>query len=209
MTMRALHAALAIAVAAGLAACSFTRPPVERATYDLAPARGAAPAAPAAPAKSVTLKVKPFRTAPPYDGREFLYRKADGQLVADFYNGFAAGPGELVTTAATDWLKASGLFGAVLEPGISADAAYALEGTVLAVYGDLRDGKRPAAVLDVQVYLVRAGADGRELVLDRRFSERADLADAAPEALAKGYNEALARILGRLERDLGALALKR
>lgn len=206
MTMRVLHAALAIAVAAGLAACSFTRPPVERATYDLAPARGPAPGA---AAKSVTLKVKPFRTAPPYDGREFLYRKSDGQLVADFYNGFAAGPGELVTTATTDWLKASGLFGAVIEPGISAEAAYALEGTVLAVYGDLRDAKRPAAVLDVQVYLVRAGSDGRELVLDRRFSERADLPDAAPEALAKGYNEVLARILGRLERDLGALALKR
>jgi len=206
MTMRVLHAALAIAVAAGLAACSFTRPPLERATYDLAPARSTAPGA---AAKSVTLKVKPFRTAPPYDGREFLYRKSDGQLVADFYNGFAAGPGELVTTATTDWLKASGLFGAVIEPGISAEAAYALEGTVLAVYGDLRDAKRPAAVLELQVYLVRAGPVGRELVLDRRFSERADLPDAAPEALAKGYNEALARILGRLERDLGALTLKR
>lgn len=206
MTMRVLHAALAIAVAAGLAACSFTRPPVERATYDLAPARGAAPGA---SAQSVALKVKPFRTAPPYDGREFLYRKADGQLVADFYNGFAAGPGELVTAATTEWLKGSGLFGAVLEPGISADAAYALEGSVLAVYGDLRDGKRPAAVLDLQAYLVRSGLDGRELILDRRFSERVDLPDASPEALAQGFNEALARILGRLERDLGALALKR
>lgn len=206
MTMRVLHAALAIVVAAGLAACSFTRPPVERATYDLAPARGAAPGA---SVQSVALKVKPFRTAPPYDGREFLYRKADGQLVADFYNGFAAGPGELVTAATADWLKASGLFGAVLEPGISADAAYALEGSVLAVYGDLRDGKRPAAVLDLQAYLVRSGLDGRELILDRRFSERVDLPDASPEALAQGFNEALARILGRLERDLGALALKR
>lgn len=206
MTMRVLHAALAIAVATGLAACSFTRPPVERATYDLAPARGAAPAA---ATRSVAVKVKPFRTAPPYDGREFLYRTSNGQLVADFYNGFAAGPGELVTTATAEWLKGSGLFGAVLEPGISADASYALEGAVLAVYGDLRDGKRPAAVLDVQVYLIRAGPEGRELVLDRRFSERVDLPDAAPEALAKGYNEALARILGRLERDLGALALKR
>jgi hypothetical protein len=93
--------------------------------------------------------------------------------------------------------------------GISADAAYALEGTVLAVYGDLREAKRPAAVLEVQVYVVRAGPAGRELVLDRRFSERVDLPDTAPEALAKGFNEALARILGRLERDLGALALKR
>jgi ABC-type uncharacterized transport system auxiliary subunit len=203
--MRALNAALAIAVAASLAACSFTRAPVDRATYDLAPARGAAPAA---ATKPVAVKVRPFRTAAPYDGREFLFRQPDGQLVADFYNGFAAGPGELVTAATAGWLRDSGLFAAVLEPGITADAPYALEGTVLAVYGDLRDTKQPAAVLDLQVYLVRAASNGRELVLDRRFIERVDVPTATPTALAKGYTEALARALARLERDLGTLALK-
>jgi ABC-type uncharacterized transport system auxiliary subunit len=203
--MRVLHTALAIVVATGLAACSLTRPPVERATYDLAPARGTPPAA---PTKPVALRVKPFRTAAPYDGREFLYRRADGQLVADFYNAFAAGPGELVTAATADWIRASGLFGAVLEPGISADAGYTLEGAVLAVYGDVRDARRPAAVLDVQIYLIRAAPAARDLVLDRRFAERVELADATPEALAKGYNEALARILRRLERDLAAVDLK-
>jgi ABC-type uncharacterized transport system auxiliary subunit len=203
--MRARNAVIAIALAAALAACSLTRAPPERATYDLAPARGAAPAA--AP-KAAAVKVRPFRTAAPYEGREFLYRRADGQLVADFYNGFAAGPGELVTAAAAGWLRDSGLFYAVLEPGITADAPYALEGAVLAVYGDLRDAKRPAAVLDLQVYLVRAGSSGRELVLDRRYSERVDVPDATAAALARGYSEALARALARLERDLGTLALK-
>jgi ABC-type uncharacterized transport system auxiliary subunit len=154
------------------------------------------------------VKVRPFRTAAPYDGREFLFRQPDGQLVADFYNGFAAGPGELVTAATAGWLRDSGLFAAVLEPGITADAPYALEGTVLAVYGDLRDTKQPAAVLDLQVYLVRAASNGRELVLDRRFIERVDVPTATPTALAKGYTEALARALARLERDLGTLALK-
>jgi ABC-type uncharacterized transport system auxiliary subunit len=203
--MRILHAALAIAVATGLAACSLTRAPLERATYDLTPVRGTPPAG---PAKPIALKIKPFRTAAPYDGREFLYRRADGQLVADFYHGFSAGPGELVTAATADWIRASGLFSSVLEPGISADATYALEGAVLAVYGDVREANRPAAVLDVQVYLIRAAPAARELVLDRRFAERVDVADATPEALAKGYNEALARILQRLERDLAAIDLK-
>jgi ABC-type uncharacterized transport system auxiliary subunit len=202
--MRVTPILLAAAVAASLAACSFTRPPVERAAFDLAPPRASTAAgAPGA----VALKVRPFRVAAPYDGREFLYRKADGQLIADFYHGFAAGPGELVTAAVADWLKASGRFGSVLEPGISADAPYALEGAVLALYGDLRDGQQPAAVLDVQVYLVRA-ASSREIALDRRYSERVALADAAPATIAKGYNEALANVLSRLERDLGALALK-
>lgn len=202
--MRMTPILLAAAVAAGLAACSLTRPPVERATFALAPAR-TAPAA-GAP-NAVVLKVRPFRVAAPYDGREFLYRRADGQLVADFYHGFAAGPGELVTAAAADWLKTSGRFRAVIEPGISADAPYALEGALLALYGDLRDPQRPAAVLEVQVYLVRA-ASGREIALDRRYRERVPLADGAPAALAKGYNDALANVLAQLERDLGAAALK-
>lgn len=206
MTLRVFHTALAIAVAAGLVACSLNRAPVERATYDLAPARGTPSAT---PTKPVALKVRPFRTAAPYDGREFLYRRADGQLVADFYNGFPASPGDLVTAATADWLRASGLFAAVLEPGITADADYSLEGVVLAVYGDVRDPKRPAAVLDAQVYLVRAAPAARELVLDRRFAERVDVTDASPAAFAKGYNEALARILGRLERELAGVDFKR
>jgi hypothetical protein len=35
-----------------------------------------------------------------------------------------------------------------------------------------------------------------------------DVPTATPTALAKGYTEALARALARLERDLGTLALK-
>jgi ABC-type uncharacterized transport system auxiliary subunit len=202
--MRVTPILLAAALAAGLAACSFTRPPVERATFDLAPVR-AAPSA-GAP-NAAALKVRPFRVAAPYDGREFLYRKADGQLVADFYHGFAAGPGELVTAATADWLKTSGRFRAVIDPGITADAPYALEGAVLALYADLRDAQRPAAVLDVQAYLVRA-ASGREIALDRRYSERVALADATPATIARGFNEALANALGRLERDLSAATLK-
>ncbi|MFO1362639.1 MAG: ABC-type transport auxiliary lipoprotein family protein [Burkholderiales bacterium] len=202
--MRTMPFLLAAVLAAGLAACSWTRPPVERVSFDLAPARtGPAAGTPDA----AVLKVRPFRVAAPYDNREFLYRMADGQLVADFYHGFAAGPGELVTAATVNWLKASGRFRSVLEPGISADAPYVLEGAVHALYGDLRDAQRPAAVLEVQVYLVRAAGD-REVVLDRRYAERIALADGAPAAIAQGYDQALAAVLARLERDLGALALK-
>jgi ABC-type uncharacterized transport system auxiliary subunit len=202
LVRRAGIAAILVTVLAG---CSLTRPPVDRATYVLAPTRTGAPAA---QAKPVAVRVKVFRTAAPYDGREFLYRRANGELVADFYNGFAAGPGELVTAATTEWLKSSGLFRAVLEPGISVDTPYAVEGSVLALYADIADAKRPAAVLEVQVYVVRTLVVSRELVLDRRYAERVDAADATAPALARACNEALARVLTQLERELAALDVR-
>ena len=203
MSLNAVRAlGLGAALAAALAGCSLSRPPVEHSIFLLAPARTGSPAA---QAKPVAVRVRPFRAAPPYDGREFLYRHPDGQLVADFYNGFPAGAGELVTTATAEWLRASGLFRAVLDPGITVDAPYALEGSVLALYADLADGRRPAVVLDLQVYLVRYLPVGRELVTDRRLAERVEAADASPAALARAFNEALARALAQLERELAAL----
>jgi ABC-type uncharacterized transport system auxiliary subunit len=203
---RLVSAVIAILAVGGLAACSLTRPGVERVTFDLSPARGT-PAV--GVQKPVALKLRAFRTAAPYDGREFLYRTADGELVADFYHGFAAGPGELVTAATADWLRASGLFRAVLEPGVSVDAPYALEGSVLALYGDVGDPQHPAAVMQLQVYVIHAAPAARELVLDRRFAERVPIADATPQALAKGFDEALGRILTRVERELAAFDFKR
>ena len=200
-----LAAAFAVALAVLVAGCSFSRPALDRSTYALGASRTGAPAA---QAKPVALRVRPFRAVAPYDVREFLYRKADGQLVTDFYNSFPTEPGELVTSATTQWLKSSGLFAVVLEPGVSVDAQYLLEGSVIALYADLTDAKRPASVLEVQVYLVRVAPAGRDLVLDRRFAERVEVGEPSPAALAKGYNQALERILQRLERELATADLK-
>jgi ABC-type uncharacterized transport system auxiliary subunit len=197
--------AVALALALALVGCSLTRPPLERSTYALGATRAGAPAA---QPKPIAVRVRPFRAAAPYDGREFLYRKADGQLITDFYNAFPAGPGELITSATAQWLRSAGLFAAVLEPGITADAPYALEGSVLAIYADLANPQRPAAVLEVQVYLVRSTPAGRELALDGRFAERVDVADSSPQSLARGYNEALARVLARLERELAVIDVR-
>lgn len=205
MSNRAWLAAAALGAVLALTSCSLSRPPPERSTYDFGATREGAPLA---QAKPVTVRVRPFRAAAPYDGREFLYRTRDGQLVADFYNAFPAGPGELVTNAATQWLRSAGVFVAVLEPGVTVDAPYALEGSVVALYGDLADPRSPAAVLEVQVYLVRTTPAGRELAFDRRFAERVAVAEATPQALAQGYSRALARVLARLERELAAVDLR-
>jgi len=188
-----------------LAGCGLSRPPIDRQTYLLAPARDA-PAASAA--KPVAVKVRPMRAAPLYERREFVYRVDGERVVSDFYNEFAEAPEALLTSAVTGWLRSARLFATVVEPGVPVDAPYVLDGTLVTLQGDLRDPARPAAEMAVQFYLVRMRAAGPEIVYDRLLSSRVEVKSGSAQALAAGYGQALARILGQLERDLAALELK-
>jgi len=192
-------------VAAAVAACSLTRPPVERQTYLLTPTR-AAPAARAP--KPVAIKVRPLRAAPLYERKELVYRVEGERVVSDFHNEFAERPESMLTAAVIAWLKDARVFSSVVEPDVPVDAPYALGGSLVALYGDLRDPTKPAAEAAVQFYLVRQRASGPELVYDRVLRRRVEVASGSPQALAAGFNRALAQILGELERDLAALELK-
>jgi ABC-type uncharacterized transport system auxiliary subunit len=203
--MTARRLATILLAAAALAACSLSRPPVERTTYLLTATR---PPPPAATAKPVAVKVRPMRAVPLYERKEFVYR-VDGERVAsDFYNEFAEAPESMLTSAVAAWLKDARLFASVVEPGVPVDAPYALDGSIVALHGDLRDAAKPAAEVAVQFYLVRQRGSGPELVYDRVLRSRVDVASGNPPALAAGYNRALAQILAELERDLAVLELK-
>jgi ABC-type uncharacterized transport system auxiliary subunit len=149
-----------------------------------------------------------MRAVPLYERKEFVYRVDGERVVSDFYNEFAEAPESMVTSAATGWLKDARLFASVVEPGVPVDAPYTLDGSIVALYGDLRDPAKPAAEVAVQFYLVRQRGSGPELVYDRVLRSRVATASGEPRAIAAGYGKALAQILGELERDLGALALK-
>jgi ABC-type uncharacterized transport system auxiliary subunit len=200
---RRAHVVLA---AFALAACSLSRPPVESTHYLLSATRDA-PAAQAA--KPVAIKVRPLRAAELYERREFLYRVDGQRVLSDFYNAFAERPDAMITAAVIGWLKSARLFAAVIEPGVPADAPYTLDGSVSALYGDLQDPRKPVAVMEIQFYVVRATNPAKEVVLDRTLQERVEVKGSTAQALAQGYNEALARILAQLERELAALELEK
>jgi len=203
--MSRLHHLTLALTAAALAAGGCARPPVDRTTY-LFTATRAVP--PAAAAKPVAVKVRPMRAEPLYERKEFLYRVDGERVVSDFYNEFAESPDSMLTSATIGWLKSARLFASVVEPGVPVDAPYALDGSIVALYGDLRDPAKPAVEVAVQFYLVRQRGSGPELVYDRVLRSRVDAASGEARAIASGYSKALAQILGELERDLGALALK-
>jgi ABC-type uncharacterized transport system auxiliary subunit len=205
MTVRLSRAALIATGAFALAACTFSRPPLERTSYLLAASREAPPAA---AAKPVAVKVRPMRALPLYERKEFLYRVDGERVVADFYNEFAESPEAMVTAAVIGWLKSAGLFTTVIEPGVPVDAPYLLEGSIITLYGDLRDPAKPAGEIAIQFYLVKLRGSGPELVLDRLIRSRVAVAAFDPRSLAAAYNRALVSILADLERELAALELR-
>jgi len=203
--MSRLHRWTLALAAAALAAGGCARAPVDRTTYLLTATRAAPPAA---AAKPVAVKVRPMRAAPLYERREFLYRVDGERVVSDFYNEFAEAPESMLTAAVTDWLRNARLFVSVVEPGVPVDAPYTLDGSIVALYGDLRDPAKPAVEVAVQFYLVRQRGSGPELVYDRVLRSRVDAVSGEPGAIAAAYGKALPQILGELERELGALELK-
>ena len=195
---------LLAAATVALAACSLSRPPIERTSYLLAAGRDGAPAP--AP-KPVAVKIRPLRAEPLFERREFLYRLDGERVQSDFYSEFAERPDAMVTSALIAWLRSARLFANVVEPGLPADTPYWLDGTIVALYGDLRDRANPAAVIAIQFYLVRSGAGSQQVLLDRVLQQRVEVQAATAQAIAQGYNEALVRILTELERELAALEL--
>jgi ABC-type uncharacterized transport system auxiliary subunit len=196
------------AAALALAACSLdlSRPPVERASYLLVASRGSA--APLA-TKPVAIKVRPLRADPLFERKEFLYRIDGQRVLSDFYHEFAERPDAMITSALVGWLKSAKLFEAVVEPGVPADAPYILDGSIAALYGDLQEPQKPAAVMGIRFYLVRSADAGLEVVLDRTLWQRVAIQGNTPQALAQGYDEALTRILAELERELAGLDLRK
>ncbi|KPK66280.1 MAG: hypothetical protein AMK73_00420 [Planctomycetes bacterium SM23_32] len=185
---------MAAVLAAGC--LSLTRSYPEKHAYVLDAGRegGGAAAAP-----GPVLRVMPFRASPAFAGRGFVYRTADDEYRADFYNEFFAPPDRLVTEEVRQWLGASGLFGTVVSSAAQVEADYALEGVVSALYGDYREPGAPRAVLKLEMLLVADPLTDPRVAKWVTCEETAALDDVSPAALVRGWNEALRRALQALE----------
>jgi hypothetical protein len=107
-----------------------------------------------------------------------------------------------------EWLDRAGPFRTVAQPGSLRPAVYVLDATVTELYGDFREGRRPAAVLAVQFAVIDQGGARPKLVHERTIASRIDLPQASPEALVLGYGKALAEILSQLVPELSVENVK-
>jgi uncharacterized lipoprotein YmbA len=185
--------------------CSLAQPMPKTTGYVLEVTRQGPPG----PGGGGVLRANRFRVAPRYERSDFVYRVGDGQYVDDFYHRFQASPGAAIRAGTIDWLRQSGLFASVLDAGGQEQADWLLEGQVQDLYGDLRDRRDPAAVLQLEIVLLDARSTDLNVAFRKYYGVRARAGGSGPEALHAAWKEALARVLADLEADLRAVVARR
>ena len=202
--MTAKRLVLACAAVA-LTACSIGKPIPQPTTYVVDPPMSVAPEPVAR--RPETLRMGNVRVAA-YAGSALVYRLDEVQYTSDPYHAFIADPGAMLGNRMAAWLDRKGPFKTVTQPGSITPAQYVLEATVTDLYGDFREGRRPAAVMTVQFVLIDEASASPKVVQERTIASRVDLSHASPDALVRGYGKALEEILLQLVPELSAENVK-
>lgn len=197
--MRLIRLAFKLCACVVIAGCSIGKPIPQATTYVIElPA-----ATPAAARRPETLRVGNVRVAAAFAGDALVYRMDEVRYIADPYNAFIAEPAGMLGSRMAEWLDRAGPFQSVAQPDSVRAASYILEATVSDLYGDFRPGHAPAAVVTVQFALIDLTSARSKVVLERTIGRRVAIQQATPDALVRGYGEALAEILVQLVPNLG------
>ncbi len=202
--MNRLRAALFLTLLLFSAGCGLSRPALVKHYYllDVAPKPADGP-----PAHPAAVRITGFEVAAPFADRSLVYRADQERYEADFYDEFFVLPRAMVTSKVVEWLTVRRIFATTLSPSSGLDAAYAIEGLVIEMYGDLRKKGETDAVFAIQVFVSQSGAADRSIVLERTYSHRVHVPDGSAEAITKGLSQAFQQCLMDLESDLRALQL--
>jgi len=196
---RSIFVAL-VALTSLLGGCSLSRPPLVKQTFLLEAIRAPETAAPAIDAP---LRVGMFAVAPPFAGKQMVYRSETHRYDADFYNEYFVPPRDMVTQAVFEWMQNARVFRTtLLATAEGPHTALTLSGLVTEMYGDLRDPQRPAAVLSIQFYVTRPTGDNDSVLLAQQLRQEVPVEDASAAALARGLSTALSNVLTEFEKQL-------
>jgi cholesterol transport system auxiliary component len=155
-----------------------------------------------------TLEVSSIRVSPRYADKSFVYRTSEAGYESDFYNQFLVSPSSLITEEVRKGLTGSQVFKYVISASSPLQPSYVLEGTVNALYGDFRNANSPRAVLEMEFFLTSEIPAKPGILMQKRYAKSVPLTGRSPEALVKGWNQALEEILTSLAADLTAATVR-
>jgi len=162
---------------------------------------------PSNPPGNGVLQIANIRVSPRYEDKGFIYRTSGSSYESDFYNQFLVSPAALLGEELRKGLAQSQIFRHVINASSQLEPTHVLEGVVDALYGDFREPGAPKAVLEMEFFLRKESASKADIVAAKRYARSVAVNGRSPEALVKGWNEALDAILSALVADLKSATL--
>lgn len=189
---------LAAMSAAGGCSVLPTREYQQRRDWPLVPRRAAV----APPRKGArVLLVRTMSAAPGLEARGVQWLLKDGSLNTDFYEQWAAPPGDAMEEGLRRWLSDSGLFSAVVAPGSRVTADFVLEAELTALVADPGAGTARASLALV---LLEPKGEQTRVRLQRSESAEARLTGTGVASIVAGLREAAGAVLRQAESALAA-----
>jgi uncharacterized lipoprotein YmbA len=155
-------------------------------------------------ARGRTIAVRRVSVAAPFDGRELVYRTGPYRLERDPYAILAAPPAALLTEAIRSHLPQPDSVDWAAQVREAHGPDLQLDVDVGELSGDFTHPEQAAGVIVVTFRV--SSANAASPFFRKVYTRRVVLSKRTAEAVVTAWNEALAEVLGELERDL-AVAL--
>ena len=149
------------------------------------------------------VKIRAFRSLPPFNSPSLVVKRANGEAVLDFYTAWIVPPHELVRVQTVRYLEQAGLFRAIHDAASGSLPPLGLEGTVCELFLDCR-GEKPEAVVTLRLVVLDERAPGFTVLGVAEKTARAGYDPAREDGIALAFNSALTQALGALAQELGS-----
>ena len=148
------------------------------------------------------LAIRRVEVAAPFATSSFIYRTSELSYERDPYAEFLVPPAESLAPAIREYLRASGAFSSVVDPGSAQQPNTFLEVYVNQLYGDFRQPTATAAVIEARLTWLEAmnGMAGNVL-LQKDYSRHLPLQHRTAAAVMAGWNAGLKAIMQQAASD--------
>ena len=153
----------------------------------------------------VKLNVRRFLVDTMFARRELVYKHGPLEYKIDHYNKFVIEPGQMITEKTRNWLRQAGIFTQIVEQGSLCTPTHFLEGNITALYGDFQDKDKPAALVEIRIFLIKQDRHTESVLFSKTYKQRVTLQTPDALGLTAGYNTCFLQILRQLENDISSL----
>lgn len=151
------------------------------------------------------LSIEPFSIDSAFRSRSVVYKKTAHEYQGDFYQEYLIPPAQMMTEQTCRWLRDSGLFARVLEPGSIMQSTHILEGHVGKVCVDASQGNRHVAELEISFYLLEKDKRDKKILFGKTYTSSKPMEFPETEDYFKALEAALTEVLQQCESDVTAL----